>query len=479
MILNKNDIGILSPEILLVGFIVSIITFGAIYNKSHRQKLITSFSLISLLIVFVSLLISKTGTTFDGLFVNNDFTKIMKSIVILAILVALSMGERFRSKNKLVFFEYPVIVLFAVLGMLLIISANNFISVYIGIELQSLSLYVLTAIKRDSNKSSEAGLKYFILGALASGIFLYGVGLLYGFSGSTDFNIIQSYISSNEKISPGLLIGMIFILSGIAFKLSVAPFHMWTPDVYEGSPSSVTAILAAVPKIAAMALLIRILYQPLLGMTDSWQQIIIAISILSMLVGALTALRQTNIKRLLAYGAIGNMGYALIGVATTSETGIAATNLYMILYSIMSLGVFSFVLAINKEGVQVEEITDFAGLAKSHPSVAAILAVLMFSMAGLPPFGGFIAKFYIFMAAVEENLAWLAIIGILTSVVASFYYLRIVKIIYFDELEDSLSKPLEKSTIWPAYLSAFAMIFSFIYIETLIFLSEKAALSIF
>ena len=479
MILNSNDLSLFLPEMLLIGFIVSIITFGAIYNNSHRQKIITSLTIISLLIVFMMLLISKNGTTIDGLFVNNDFTRIMKSVVVLTVLVALMMGESFRSRNKLVFFEYPVITLFAVLGMLFIISANNFISVYLGLELQSLSLYVLTAIKRDSSKSSEAGLKYFILGALASGIFLYGVGLLYGFSGSTDFHVIQSYISSNESRSVGILVGMIFILSGIAFKLSAAPFHMWTPDVYEGSPTSVTAILATVPKVAAMALLIRILYQPLVGMTDSWQQIIISLSVISMFIGALTALRQTNIKRLLAYGAIGNIGYAFIGVATTSESGVTATNLYMIVYAIMSLGVFSFILAINREGVQVEEISDLAGLSRSHPSMAIILAVLMFSMAGLPPFGGFIAKLYIFMSAIEENLIWLAVIGILTSVIAGFYYLRIVKIIYFDELEDQLSKPLERSTIWPAYLSAIAMVFSFLYIDTLIFISEKAALSIF
>ena len=363
---------------------------------------------------------------------------------------AILISKDYLISHRLYRFEFPVLIILATLGMLMMVSANDLIALYLGLELQSLSLYIIAAFQRDSTRSAEAGLKYFVLGALASGLLLYGMSLIYGFSGTTNFNELSKLFTSADLDTPiGTTIGLVFIVAGLAFKVSAVPFHMWTPDVYEGAPTPVTALFAIAPKIAAMGLFIRIMTGPFGGLSGEWQQIIIFISIASMLLGSFAAINQKNIKRLMAYSSIGHMGYALIGLAvagqladiTTKSDGVQAMLIYLAIYLFMNLGTFTCILLMKRNSRMVEEIDDLAGLSKSNPAMAAVLTIFMFSMAGIPPLAGFVGKLYIFQSAINAELYSLAIIGVLASVVGAYYYIRIVKVIYFDQPEEQLDLP--------------------------------------
>jgi len=333
-------------------------------------------------------------------------------------------------------FEYPIIILLSILGMFIMVGANDLIVFYLGLELQSLALYILAAIDRDNSKSSEAGVKYFVLSALSSGLLLYGCSLLYGFSGSTNFELI---LANTEIINIGTIFAMIFILVGLAFKVSAVPFHMWTPDVYEGAPTSVTSFFSVVPKIAGLAVFIKFMYIPFHGILDQWQYILVFISIASMILGAVAAIGQNNIKRLIAYSSIGHIGYAIAGMAAGTENGFRNTIIYITIYAVMNIGAFAFILSMKRGQKYIEEISELSGASKNHPLMCFGLLIILFSLAGIPPLAGFFAKFYIFMSVIESGMFALAIIGLVTTVVSAFYYIRIIKIMYFDDSK----KPFE------------------------------------
>jgi NADH-quinone oxidoreductase subunit N len=398
-----------------------------------------SFGLINtlafLMLAFVGVLIAMqdaaTVSAFNGAFISDSFGRFMKIAVLIGSAVTLMISGDFLKATGSQQFEFPILVALSTLGMLLMISAGDLIALYLGLELSSLALYVVASFNRDSVKSTEAGLKYFVLGALSSGMLLYGASLVYGMTGSVSFSGIASVLKDGTSL--GVIFGLVFILAGLAFKISAVPFHMWTPDVYEGAPTPVTAFFAAAPKIAAMALLVRVVEQAFPHITGQWQQIIVFIAIASMGLGAFAAIGQQNIKRLLAYSSIGHVGFALVGLSAGTAGGVEGVAIYMAIYLVTTLGTFGCVLAMRREGGYVEDIDDLAGLSKTHPMMAFILAMLMFSLAGIPPLAGFFAKWYVFVAAVEAKLYALAVIGVVTSVVGAYYYLRIVKIMYFDE----------------------------------------------
>ncbi len=434
------------PEILLACAAMAYMVIGVFVRPEKALPVVHVLSLAALVVVGVVLL-SLRGqelSAFHGQFVSDDFTVFMKGLILLGSFLTLVMSQSYLKREKMARFEYPVLVLFATVGMMMMVSANDLIALYLGLELQSLSLYVLAAFNRDTTRSSESGLKYFVLGALSSGMLLYGCSLIYGFAGTTSFDALAKVFSGPETASVGLIVGIVFLIAGLAFKVSAVPFHMWTPDVYEGSPTPVTAFFAVAPKIAAISLFVRVMIDPFGGLLMEWRQIIVFISILSMVLGAFAAIAQTNIKRLMAYSSIGHIGYALIGLAAGGANGIQGIILYMTIYLAMNAGTFACILCMRRKGNMVEEISDLAGLSKSNPLLAGALLVFMFSMAGVPPLAGFFGKFYIFLAAIEAELYGLAIIGVIASVVGAFYYLRIVKIMYFDEAADPFDSPLGK-----------------------------------
>ena len=404
---------------------------------------VIAFGLTILLVVTVG---GGRKLTFDGMFITDFFGVFFKILVLIASALTLVISQGYLKVQGMARFEYPVLVMFATLGMMLMISANNLISLYLGLEMQSLALYVLASFQRDDTRSTEAGLKYFVLGALASGMLLYGSSLIYGFTGTTDFGAIAALFNSTAENGPsvGVIIGLVFILAGLAFKVSAVPFHMWTPDVYEGAPTPVTAFFAVGPKLAAIALLLRVMIGPFGELVGQWQQIIAFISIASMVLGAFAAINQTNIKRMMAYSSIGNVGYVLIGLVVADEAGIRGVLIYMAIYLFMTLGAFTCILCMRRGGGMVEDIKDLAGLSRSHPMVALAMAIFMFSMAGIPPLAGFLGKLYIFMAAINAQLYTLAVIGVLSSVVGAFYYLRVIKVMYFDEPTDLLDRPVSR-----------------------------------
>ncbi len=367
----------------------------------------------------------------NGMFVMDQFAGITKLLILGGLFVSIVLSIRFVEEEQMARFEYPILMLLAGLGMMLMVSAHNLLALYMGLELQSLALYVLASIRRDNVKSSEAGLKYFVLGAISSGMLLFGASLVYGYTGSVDFGVIGDSLAS--QMSVGALIGMTFILAGLAFKISAVPFHMWTPDVYEGAPSSVTAFFAMVPKLAAIALLIRLLFEAFPSAMEQWQQIIWILSALSMAVGAFAALIQDNIKRLLAYSSIGNMGFALVGLAAANVEGLTSVLVYMLIYMIMTAGTFAIVLSMRRAGQPLEKISDLSGLSHTKPAMAYAMAIMMFSMSGIPPLAGFFGKFMVFKAAIGAGLYGLAIFGVLCSVVAAYYYIRIIKVMFFEE----------------------------------------------
>ncbi|HEX9702666.1 MAG TPA: NADH-quinone oxidoreductase subunit NuoN, partial [Rhodospirillales bacterium] len=365
------------------------------------------------------------------------------------------------------------------LGMMMMLSANDLIALYLGLELQSLSLYVIAAFQRDSLRSTEAGLKYFVLGALSSGMLLYGCSLIYGYTGTTEFPMIAKVVSSSGQAPIGLVIGLVFLISGLAFKVSAVPFHMWTPDVYEGAPTPVTAFFSVAPKIAALALFIRVMVGPFGGLLPEWQQIVVFVSIASMVLGAFAAINQTNIKRLMAYSSIGHVGYALIGLAVGNQAGIRGMLIYLAIYLFMNLGTFGCILCMRRGDRMVEGINDLAGLGKSHPMLGLAVAVFMFSMAGIPPLAGFFGKLYIFLAAVEAKLYTLAVLGVLSSVIAAFYYLRIVQLVYFSDPEEVLDRPVSRDLGLVIAGTALVIVLFFAYPTPILTGAAAAAASLF
>lgn len=417
------------PELVLSLAGLAILVIGVL-RKPDGTPLAAMLTLGAFMVTGLLVLTRPDGIGFYGQFLVDPFARLAKILILIGAAFSLMLALDYNPRNGLARFEFPVLMLFATVGMMGMVSADNLMVLYVALELQSLALYVLAAFARDDVRSSEAGLKYFVLGALASGLLLYGISLVYGFSGTMDFTTLGHLL--NGTASPGLVVGIVFVIVGLAFKISAAPFHMWTPDVYEGSPSSVTAFFATAPKVAAMALLLRVMSGPFGHLLASWQLIIQIVSVVSMVLGALAAIGQTNIKRLMAYSSIGHMGYALIGLAVGTELGIRGVLVYLLVYIFMSAGTWACIIAMRRQGRSVEKIADLAGLAKTDPGLALAFAIFMFSMAGIPPLAGFFGKLYVFLAAVQSGLWTLAIIGVLTSVVGSYYYLRIVKVMYFD-----------------------------------------------
>jgi NADH-quinone oxidoreductase subunit N len=441
------------PEIFIAISAIGLLLLGA-FRKDEATRGIAILSIIAL--VLVALVVPAgtggRGLAFGGLFVVDGFAIYGKLMVLLSAALTLVMSINWLQREQLEHFEYPVLVLFATLGMMMMISANNLLSLYLGLELQSLALYVLAAYQRDSGRATEAGLKYFALSSLASGLLLYGSSLVYGFAGTTGFDALAHAFTQGVPV--GVTIGMVFVIAGLAFKISAVPFHMWTPDVYEGAPTPVTAFFAVAPKIAALFLLIRVLVGPFGALADQWQQVIVFISVASMFVGGFAAIVQRNIKRLMAYSSISHIGYALIGLAVGDQVGIRGVLVYLAIYLFMNAGTFAVILAMRQKGRLLEGIDDLAGLSRTHPPMAAALAIFMFSMAGIPPMAGFWAKLYIFMAAIDKGFVGLAVIGVLTSVVSAYYYLRIIKVMYFDEPVEVLDRGVSKGLAVVMYVSA-------------------------
>ena len=425
-----NNLNIMLPEIFLSLSIFSILMIGVFIKKSFNLI----FNLSSLIIIItISIILTSPNNQekiFLDSFTRDAFSNYFKILILLSSLFVLNSSKNFIIDNKLDKFEYPIIILLSILGMFFMVSSNDLILFYLGLELQSLSLYILASIDRDNLRSTESGIKYFVLSALSSGLLLYGCSLLYGFTGSTNFELIASQLN---KENAGAVFAMVFILVGLAFKVSAVPFHMWTPDVYEGAPTSITSFFAVVPKVAGLALLIKFMFIPFSNILLEWQTIIIFISIASMILGAVAAMIQKNLKRLLAYSSIGHIGYALAGIATGAISGYQSAVVYISIYVIMNIGAFSCLYLLKKDGKYKENISDLSGISKKHPILAISLLIILFSLAGVPPLGGFFAKFYVFVAVLEKEMYALAIIGLLTTVMSAFYYLKIIKIIYFDD----------------------------------------------
>ena len=454
-----ENLNLILPEIFISLSIMFLLILG-VYKK-EGTKLTFNISLLVLLITAIitfneTFAISRT-TLFNDSVVIDYMASLMKIITLLGAFLALIISSSYLKTFKIFKIEYPILILSSVLGMMVMISSNDLMVFYMGLELQSLALYVLATFNRDQLKSSEAGLKYFVLSALSSGLLLYGCSLIYGFSGSTNFNIISNQLNSNEYV---LTFGIVFILVGLAFKISAVPFHMWAPDVYQGSPTTVTLFFTMVPKIAALTVFIRFLYVPFLNLIDQWQMIIVFLSIASMLFGAIAAIGQTNIKRLIAYSSIGHIGYTLAGLATGSNEGIQSSIVYISIYIIMNLALFSCLLMLKRNNEYYEEIEDLSGLSKNHPLLSLSLLIILFSLAGIPPLAGFFAKFYIFKAVIEQSMYFLAIVGLLSTVIAAFYYLRVIKIIYFDKEKEKYD---QDHNIWLKFSLTFSTILILLY----------------
>lgn len=451
-----ETLSLVIPELMLaVGAMGLLITGVFLGDRSARGISIGAIIvLLAAMLVAVATPAGDGQSIFDGAFRIDSFAVFAKVLVYAAAAFAILMSDRYLAGEKLGRFEYPVLILLAVFGMSLMVSATDLISLYMGVETQSLALYILAAFNRDSRRSTEAGLKYFVLGALSSGLLLYGASLIYGFTGSTQFDEIARIAALGGE-QTGLIIGIVFLISGLAFKVSAAPFHMWTPDVYEGSPTPVTAFFAAAPKLAAMALFARAMVAPFSPVAQEWQPIIAMVAVASMMVGAFSAIQQTNIKRLMAYSSIGHMGYALIGLAAATSEGVSAVLIYMAIYIAMTVGAFAVILMMRRRGGLTESIADLAGLSRTNPSLAIIFSILFFSLAGVPPMAGFFGKWYVFVAAVEAQLAWLAIVGAVMSVISAYYYLRVVWIMWFNEPAPAFEREHGPALSWTASLSAF------------------------
>lgn len=434
----------LMPEIFLAVSGMFLLVLGAC-QKGDALKLVSGLVLLAFAVT-LGLVLRADWTpvsVMSGHFLMDGFAAYLKIMILAGLGVSLLLSLRYLKQENIARFEYPVLVLLAGLGMMIMVSANSFLALYVGLELQSLSLYVLAAIRRNNAKSSEAGLKYFVLGALASGMLLFGISLIYGYVGSIGFDAVGDTLAAAKlegTLMPGALIGMVFILVAIAFKASAVPFHMWTPDVYEGAPTSVTAMFAIVPKVAAVGLLLRVLFDPFAALMVDWQQIVWFLSAASMALGGFAGIVQNNIKRLIAYSSIGNIGFALVGVVAGTTDGIGATLLYMAVYMVMTAGTFGIIMMMRRNNVAVNKITDLSGLSKTHPAMAYAMAALMFSMSGIPPLAGFFSKLVVFQAAIAAEFYVLAVLGLVTSVLSAYYYLRIIKVMFFDDVVEPLDR---------------------------------------
>ncbi|MEP2829636.1 NADH-quinone oxidoreductase subunit NuoN [Parvibaculum sp.] len=461
------------PEILMAAGAMALLMWG-VFRQCDAHE--TGIGAIGLFVLVGALLLiepNEAVQTFGGMFVADGFTKFMKLLILIAATAAIIMSFGFIRREKMDRFEFPVLIVLATLGMFMMVSANGLIALYMGLELQSLALYVIAAFHRENARATEAGLKYFVLGALASGMLLYGSSLVYGFTGSVQFTAISGVLTA-EGPNIGVIFGIVFVLAGLAFKISAVPFHMWTPDVYEGAPTPVTAFFGGAPKVAAMALILHVLFGAFPALEDQWQQIIVFVSIASMVLGAFAAIGQTNIKRLMAYSSISHMGFALVGLAAGTPEGVRGVLIYLVIYVVMNVGVFCCILAMRRKEGYVESISDLSGLSTNQPMLAFLFAMLMFSLAGVPPLAGFFGKFYVFMAAIEAGLYPLAVIGVLSSVIGAFYYLRIVKIMYFDEAAEPFVQPMpgELATVL-GVCSVFTLLF-FVYPAPLILGAQAA-----
>jgi NADH-quinone oxidoreductase subunit N len=429
----------LLPELLLALGGMVLLIYGVL-AKRDQSVVCTWAAILAFILAAALCIVAPNGIIFGGLFKTSDFSRYADALVLLGASAALILSLDYNAREGIARFEFPILVMFAVLGMLVMVSAADMMTLYLGFELQSLAMYICAALARDSLRSTEAGLKYFVLGALASGLLIYGISLVYGFAGTTNFASLATILTGPQGAGYGTVIGVVFVLVGLAFKISAAPFHMWTPDVYEGAPTPVTSLFGTAPKVAAMALLLSVMLGPFGHLLSQWQLLIEILSVVSMLLGALAAIGQTSIKRLMAYSSIGHMGYALIGLAAGTQAGVQATLIYLAIYLVMSFGTFACIIAMRRRGQAVETIADLAGLSGRDGGFALALAILMFSMAGIPPLSGFFGKLYVFAAAIQAGLVPLAVIGVLTSVIGAFYYLRVIKVMYFDAGDPEFDK---------------------------------------
>ena len=454
-----ENLNLIYPE-LFIGISMLILLLVGVFKK-NSFNLVSKFTSLTLLAAIPMVYIndSVSAKLFGDNYLIDGLSSFLKILILGSSAFVLSFSNQYIKDTKINQFEYPILIIAATLGMFVMVSSNNLIGLYLGIELQSLSLYVLAALNRDSVKSTEAGVKYFVLGALSSGLLLYGCSLIYGFTGSTNYYTIATNFDSHNI---ALLFGLVFILVGLAFKISAVPFHMWTPDVYEGAPTSVTAFFALAPKVAGFGAIIRILYVAFGNVFHEWQTILIFISVASMILGAVAAIGQTNIKRLMAYSSISHMGYGLAGLATGINEGVSASILYIFLYVVMNIGSFVCILIMKRKNIYLENIRDLSGLSKNHPVIAFSFTVILFSLAGIPPLAGFFAKFYIFMAVVKANLFALAIIGLIASVISAFYYLRLIKLIYFDQEQEKFDPITSKGIRVSLAFSTILVLFYFL-----------------
>ena len=455
-----ENFNLILPEIFLALSIFATLLIGAFYKNSYNLVTNIVYIIIISLLLIIFYSFNESGNLFSNSFVTNSFTNFFKILILLGTMFVMLITQRFIKEIKINYFEYTLLLLFSVLGMFFMISSNDLMSFYLGLELQSLALYILASIDRDNLKSNESGIKYFVLSALSSGLLLYGCSLLYGFTGSTNFDEINLRM---EIENTGAIFAMVFILVGLAFKVSAVPFHMWTPDVYQGSPSSVTSFFAVVPKVAGMAILIRFVQIPFEQLIDQWKNILVFMALASIILGAVAAIGQTNIKRLIAYSSIGHIGYALAGISTGTINGYSSSITYISIYVIMNLGVFGCIFLMKKEGKYCEDIKDLAGISKQNPLLAISFLIIMFSLAGIPPLAGFFAKFYVFMSVIESGMYTLAIIGLLSTVISAFYYLRIIKIIYFDEVKNPFDKIKSLGITSTVFLSCSILVLFFLY----------------
>ena len=460
-----NTIAYILPELFLSLVIMILLMTGVFIKKSF--KLVNFLTLLSLIFAIVLVLnqADEYIKIFDGAYIIDKLSIYMKILALVFTFFVLLISKDYLKINSINKIEYPILIIASLLGIILMISSNDIIIFYLGLELQSLCLYILASFKKEDGKSAEAGLKYFVLSALASGLLLYGCSLVYGFTGSTNFDVIsENLIISNM----GLVFGIVFILVGLAFKISAVPFHMWTPDVYEGSPTSVTSYFAIVPKIAALTIFIRFLYIPFVSAINEWQTILIFLSLASMILGAVAAIGQTNIKRLIAYSSIGHMGYALAGLITGTNSGIQSSIIYLTIYLVMNLAIFGCIFMMKRENIFEENIHELSGLSKNHPIIALCFLIILFSLAGIPPMAGFFAKFYVFMSIIESKMYAFAIVALVTTVISAFYYLRLIKIIYFDKPKKQFTTDYDYGLKISLALSTILILTYFIYPSTLI-----------
>ena len=455
----SENLNFIIPELFLIIFNLSFLSV-MLFVKSHAT-LSNGNNICALALIITAVLVHSTPVESDpvinGFYTSNDFTAFFKMLVLFLSSVILYLSDAYLKKNNLLKYEFPLLINFSVFGMMIVISSNDLMTLYLGIEIQSLSLYIIAAYRRDNLKSTEAGLKYFILGALSSGLLLYGISLVYGATGSTQFHSIYKAIMFSESML-GLQVGMVFLLSAIAFKFAAFPFHMWTPDVYDGSPTPVTAFMAIVPKLAIGAIFAKVLFDIFGGISDKWQLVLVFLSGGSMIIGALGAIAQTNIKRLIGYSSIGHVGFALMGLAAVSPEGLSGFIIYLFLYSIMMVGIFAFILNMEKDGVLVTDIYSLARYSENNPATSFAFSLILFSLAGIPPLAGFICKLYVMMAIINSGILYLALVGAIVSVIGAFYYLRIVYIVYFSESEGNLIGKIPTGHLTVLFLSSAAIV---------------------